>query len=100
MCVIISRASRARHACEQKSVLVDVSSANCLVLSLLGWNGKAVEQPRCDTSRYGLRYQGAKLWNSLGDNFKDALTLNDVCMKEMNAMALIVSYVKPFTDVK
>ncbi len=45
-----------------------------------------------------LRYQGAKLWKSLGDNFKDALTLNDfkklyVCMKEMNIIALIVSYV-------
>ena len=43
-------------------------------------NGKAVEQPRCKTSRYGLnslRYQGAKLSNSLCDNFKDAVTLND-----------------------
>ncbi len=43
-------------------------------------NGKAVEQPLCKTSRYGLnsiRYQGAKLWNSLGENFKDAVMLNN-----------------------
>ncbi len=41
---------------------------------------KAVEQPRCMTSKYvlnSLRYRGAKLRNSLGNNFKDALTLND-----------------------
>ncbi len=43
-------------------------------------NAKSVDQPRCNTLRYrvnSLRYQGAKLWNSLGNNFKDALTLND-----------------------
>ena len=48
-------------------------------------NGKAEEQPRCKTSRYGLnslRYQGAKLWNSLGDNFKNAVTLTvRICIR-------------------
>ncbi len=46
-------------------------------------NGKAVEQPWCKISRYGLnslRYQGAQLCNSLGDNVKDAVTLNYMCV--------------------
>ena len=49
-------------------------------------NEKAIELPLCKTTRYGLnsvRYQGAKLWNSLGNSFKDALTLDD--FKSFNA---------------
>ena len=46
----------------------------------IGRNEKAIELPLCKTKRYGLnslRYQGAKLWNSIGNNFKGALTLDD-----------------------
>ena len=46
-----------------------------------GRNEKAIEPPLCKTTRYGwnsVRYQGAKLWNSLGNSFKDALTLHDL----------------------
>ncbi len=42
--------------------------------------GKALEPLRRKTSRHGinsLKYQGDMSWTFLGDNFKDALTLND-----------------------
>ena len=43
-------------------------------------NVKALVQPMCKTSKYGLnsfRYQAAKLWNELDPNFKSVSSLDD-----------------------
>ena len=64
-------------------------------------NQRRLVQPKCRTETYtygikSVRYQGARLWNDHGQNFKHAMTVKDLrnrlySGKALNAAALFVT---------